>query len=111
MKSGLARVDRRHEKLSRYSVEEGAINAWRAYSPAEDKERTNVHYERPPEFFTLITGGEWNVYSCNLWEPGATETQSQERKLDLLGELLRLKPGMAYRSVKSVNYLLSRCHK
>ncbi len=90
MRGGEARVNRRED---RYSVEEGSVNAWRAYSAAEDKERTNVHYERPPEFFTLITGGEWNVYSCNVWDASKTDTESQEQKLDLLARLMGLKAG------------------
>ena len=40
------------------------------YSTEVDQARTNVHYEQPPEFFLLITGGDWNVYSANLWDPG-----------------------------------------
>jgi cyclopropane-fatty-acyl-phospholipid synthase len=67
---------------------------YQSYSPEEDKERTNVHYEQPVEFFYLITGGEWNVYSCNLWEEGIeSDTESQEAKLDLLAQLVDLKPG------------------
>jgi len=62
-------------------------------STAEDRERTNVHYEQPPAFFNLITGGEWNVYSCNIWTNATTDTESQEAKLDLLARLMELKPG------------------
>jgi cyclopropane-fatty-acyl-phospholipid synthase len=72
---------------------EGAA-LWHAYARDEEVTRTNVHYERPPEFFTLITGGAWKVYSCNLWDGAATETESQERKLDLLAEMMELRPGM-----------------
>jgi cyclopropane-fatty-acyl-phospholipid synthase len=65
------------------------------YSVAEDQARTNVHYEQPPEFFYAFTGGEWNVYSCNLWDGGVeTDTQSQERKLDATAKLAGLAPGM-----------------
>ena len=64
------------------------------YSVAEDQERTNVHYEQPPEFFYLFTGGEWNVYSCNLWDDAKTDTESQEAKLDMTASLAGLKPGM-----------------
>ena len=35
------------------------------YTTEVDQTRTNVHYEQPPEFFLLITGGDWNVYSAN----------------------------------------------
>lgn len=59
----------------------------------EDHTRTNLHYEQPPEFFQRITGGEWNVYSCNLWDRARTDTESQEAKLDLLAELMELRSG------------------
>jgi cyclopropane-fatty-acyl-phospholipid synthase len=65
-----------------------------SYSPEEDRDRTNVHYEQPVEFFYTITGGKWNVYSCNWWEPQTTDpTVSQEAKLDLFAQLLNLQPG------------------
>jgi cyclopropane-fatty-acyl-phospholipid synthase len=65
-----------------------------SYSTVEDKERTNVHYEQPVEFFYAITGGEWNVYSCNWWDPETTDaTVSQEAKLDIFARLMDLKPG------------------
>lgn len=67
---------------------------YQSYSVDEDKDRTNVHYEQPVEFFNLITGGEWNVYSCNIWDTATTDTESQEAKLDLLAQLMDLKPGM-----------------
>ena len=49
---------------------------YRPLTVEEDRQRTNTHYEQPVEFFTTLTGGEWNVYSANLWsavadgEPG-----------------------------------------
>ena len=62
-----------------YSVEAGAVRVARLL--AEDQQRTNQHYDKPPEFFNLITGGEWNVYSANIWDPDVTtDTESQERK-------------------------------
>lgn len=64
------------------------------YTTAQDKARTNVHYEQPPEFFTAFTGGTWHTYSCNRWDTGAADdTASQEAKLDLLAGLMRLRPG------------------
>jgi cyclopropane-fatty-acyl-phospholipid synthase len=70
------------------------------YSPEEDRERTNVHYEQPVEFFNTITGGEWNVYSCNWWTADQTNltdpdaiTASQVAKLDLFAQLMHLQPG------------------
>ena len=62
-------------------------------TPQEDKEHTNVHYEQPPEFFNTITGGEWNVYSCNLWDGATNDTESQEAKLDLFAQLMELQAG------------------
>lgn len=70
----------------------GAAGSSPAYSIQEDQARTNEHYEQPAEFFATITGGEWNVYSCNLWESASSQTESQERKLDRFGELLDLRP-------------------
>ncbi len=65
-----------------------------SYSTEEDKERTNTHYEQPVEFFYTFTGGEWNTYSCNWWDPGVTDqTASQEAKLDIFARLMQLKPG------------------
>ncbi|HET8627130.1 MAG TPA: class I SAM-dependent methyltransferase [Thermomicrobiales bacterium] len=64
------------------------------YTVEEDKRHTNVHYEQPPEFFYAFTGGEWNIYSANLWTTGAADdTASQEAKLDLLAQHMRLQPG------------------
>ena len=72
-----------------------AHQLYHAYSVAEDRDRTNVHYEQPPEFFTTITAGRWNVYSCNLWDEGTgDDTASQEAKLDLLAGLAGLREGM-----------------
>jgi cyclopropane-fatty-acyl-phospholipid synthase len=67
---------------------------YQSYTTEEDKRRINVHYEQPSDFFLLITGGEWNTYSCNLWDEGITnDTESQEAKLDLMAELMDLKAG------------------
>lgn len=82
----------RIERLQR-DVGQAREAFWRRYTPEQDKQRTNVHYERPPRFFTAITGGDWNVYSCNLWEGATNETESQERKLDLLAHRMQLQPG------------------
>lgn len=77
----------------RYVPPLDARSLYQAYSPQEDQARTNVHYEQPVEFFYAITGGEWNVYSANLWDGAADETASQEAKLDLLARLAGLRPG------------------
>ncbi|HEU4753699.1 MAG TPA: class I SAM-dependent methyltransferase, partial [Armatimonadota bacterium] len=66
---------------------------YRPYTPTEDRERTNSHYEQPTPFFYALTGGQWNVYSCNLWDGARTDTESQVAKLDLLAQLMELKPG------------------
>jgi cyclopropane-fatty-acyl-phospholipid synthase len=71
-----------------------AHQMYQSYSVEEDTWRTNSHYEQPVEFFYALTGGDWNVYSANIWADSATTlTQSQEAKLDLLAELMQLKPG------------------
>jgi len=78
-------------------AEAAGTEGWRGYpQPAtarEDVERTNAHYDLPPEFFLTLTGGRWNCYSSNLWDGATTETESQERKLDMLAELMQLRPG------------------
>src|SRR5687768_8297014 len=67
---------------------------YQARTVDEDRERTNGHYEQPVEFFLTMTGGEWNVYSANLWDAHISSvTESQEAKLDLLAEAMQLKPG------------------
>jgi cyclopropane-fatty-acyl-phospholipid synthase len=68
---------------------------YQSYDVQTDKDRTNRHYEQHPDFFYSFTGGEWNVYSCNIWDEGiTTDTQSQEAKLDLMAQYMGLKPGM-----------------
>ena len=67
---------------------------YRPLTVEEDRQRTNTHYEQPVEFFTTLTGGEWNVYSANLWTGSQSQTESQERKLDILAEMMELRPGM-----------------
>jgi cyclopropane-fatty-acyl-phospholipid synthase len=78
-------------------AEAETAEGWRGYPRAatdqEDIERTNAHYDLPPEFFLTLTGGRWNCYSSNLWDGATTETESQERKLDMLAELMQLRPG------------------
>lgn len=78
---------------------EGAEGFGRGYATADETARTNTHYDQPAEFFTTMTGGQWNTYSCNLWqsadEPDTFETQtaSQERKLDYIAGLFDLRRG------------------
>jgi len=67
---------------------------YRPLSKKQDRDQTNTHYEQPVEFFYTLTGGEWNVYSANLWTGSQTQTESQERKLDLLADMMQLQPGM-----------------
>jgi cyclopropane-fatty-acyl-phospholipid synthase len=66
---------------------------YQSYSTEEDKSRTNTHYEQPVAFFNAVTGGRWNVYSCNLWDDTDDQTASQEAKLDLMASLMNLQPG------------------
>jgi cyclopropane-fatty-acyl-phospholipid synthase len=72
----------------------GGNRQYQAYARDEDTERSKSHYDADPEFYCTFTGGEWNSYSCVLWEDGLDITQAQERKFDLFAELLQLKPGM-----------------
>lgn len=70
---------------------------YQAYDVDEDVERTNVHYEKHPDFFYGFTGGTWNVYSCNIWPDNVAsddDTAAQEAKLDKMAELMELQPGM-----------------
>ena len=72
---------------------DGGAGLRRVYSVEEDRQHTNVHYEQPPRFFTAILGDPWSTYSCNLWENACNEAESQQHKLDLLADLMQLKPG------------------
>lgn len=59
----------------------------------EDEARRSSEHYAESEFFLPVLGGEWNVYSCSLWEGAADITAAQERKLDLLAERMQLRPG------------------
>jgi cyclopropane-fatty-acyl-phospholipid synthase len=65
---------------------------YQSYGKEEEKRRINLHYGKPADFFQLMTGGEWNVYSCNLWENAQTDTESQTAKLNLFAALANLRP-------------------
>lgn len=67
---------------------------YQAYELEEDVARSAYHYEKDPEFFLTVTGGEWHTYSCLLWEQGFSMTQAQEKKLDKMAELASLNQGM-----------------
>jgi cyclopropane-fatty-acyl-phospholipid synthase len=86
-----APTGRRRNRQAVFSADE---QLYRPLSKEQDRAQTNSHYEQPVEFFTTLTGGEWNVYSANLWTGSETQTQSQERKLDILAEMVQLQPGM-----------------
>jgi cyclopropane-fatty-acyl-phospholipid synthase len=68
-------------------------NFYQKYSIEEETARVAYHYEVEPEFFLTLTGGEWNTYSCSIWEDGFAMTQAQEKKLDKFAKMMRLKPG------------------
>jgi len=85
------RADKRREPRAVFTEDQ---QLYRPLTVEEDRQRTNTHYEQPVEFFYALTGGEWNVYSANLWTDAETQTESQEQKLDLLAELMHLRPGM-----------------
>ena len=86
-----AKTGRRRNRQAVFTADE---QLYRPLSKEQDRAQTNTHYEQPVEFFTTLTGGEWNVYSANLWTGSKTQTQSQERKLDILAEMVQLQPGM-----------------
>lgn len=44
------------------------------------------------QFFTRVLGGEWHLYSSHLLN-SESETENQQAKLDLLADLMRLRPG------------------
>lgn len=71
-----------------------AVAQYQQYDIAEDTERSAFHYERDPEIFYILTGGEWHTYACSLWEDGFSMTQAQEKKFNHLAKLMELKPGM-----------------
>ena len=81
-----------YEKLE--SAPLNARNLYQSYNLDEEVDRIAYHYEVAPEFFKRVTGGEWNVYSCSMWEDGFSLTQAQEKKLDEFARLMDLKPGM-----------------
>lgn len=81
-----------YEKLE--SAPLNARNLYQSYNFDEEVDRIAYHYEVAPEFFKRVTGGEWNVYSCSMWEEGFSLTQAQEKKLDEFARLMDLKPGM-----------------
>jgi cyclopropane-fatty-acyl-phospholipid synthase len=84
-------TDTQQRKQVTFSPDE---ELYQSYDTAEDARRAQYHYEQPIEFFYPILGGEWNVYSCNLWPEGVTsDTAAQEAHLDLLAHLMDLKPG------------------
>src|SRR4026207_1407701 len=67
---------------------------YQAYELEEETERSTFHYEKPPEFFYVLTGSECNSYSASTWEACFTMTQAQEKKMDRMAELMELKPDM-----------------
>src|SRR5207248_9494573 len=71
---------------------EESFQTYTKYTVDEDRQHTNVHYEQPPRFFLAITGGEWNSYSCNIWEGVDDDTAAQEKKLDLTASLAQIGP-------------------
>lgn len=53
-----------------------------------------AHYDLPPILFEMMLGKRM-IYSCAFWEKGAkTLDEADKVKLKLIGDKLRLKPGM-----------------
>lgn len=71
-----------------------ARDLYQQYDLKEETDRIAYHYEVDANFFKIVTGGEWNTYSCSMWEEGFSLTQAQEKKLDEFARMMNLKPGM-----------------
>ena len=71
-----------------------ARNLYQQYDLEEETNRIAYHYEVDANFFKIVTGGQWNTYSCSMWEEGFSLTQAQEKKLDEFARMMNLKPGM-----------------
>src|SRR5258708_6711896 len=68
---------------------------YQSYPIQEEIERVNVHYEQDPQFYYWTTGGEWNVYSSQIWaNEQTTMAEAQEAKVDLMAQCMGLQPGM-----------------
>lgn len=80
--------------LSPATLPAGGNRMYQEFEIDEETARSSSHYELDSEFFYLAIGGEWHTYSSFLWEDGFTATQAQEKKLDLLADLMQLEPGM-----------------
>lgn len=74
-------------------IEGQSQRVYRAYGNADEVERVRTHYEQPAEFFLAVLGGNWQAYSCNVWEGASSIAESEERKLDLLAEQMQLQEG------------------
>ena len=69
-------------------------NLYQKYDIEEEIVRLAYHYNVPCEFFLIVTGGQWNTYSCSIFGANENMTQAQERKLDEFARMMKLKPGM-----------------
>ncbi len=95
------------------TVPAGGPTFYQSYDQEEETARLAYHYEKDPEFFLTLTGGEWHCYSCSMWEDDFGITQAQEKKFDKLAEFMRLEPGM---HILDVGFgwggpLVYMCHK
>ena len=80
------------QKVESTPIEER--NLYQQYSKIDEIDRIAYHYEVDPKFFEIITGGEWNTYSCSFWGSATTMTEAQENKLELYAANMGLKKGM-----------------
>jgi len=95
--------------VERSVIDDASRHFYTDLTKDQDRALTNQHYQVPARFLEVMTGGRWNVYSCNVWEgiehPSAGnaehQTAAQEAKLDIFAELLELKPGMRVLDVGS----------
>ncbi|MCV6637701.1 class I SAM-dependent methyltransferase [Candidatus Albibeggiatoa sp. nov. NOAA] len=69
-------------------------NLYQKYQLDEETARIAYHYDIDPMFYILVTGGDWNTYSCSIFDDSTqTLTQAQEKKLDTFARLMKLEAG------------------
>ncbi|BCE01299.1 SAM-dependent methyltransferase [Marinicellulosiphila megalodicopiae] len=88
-------------------------NLYQNFNKKEQERRVAYHYEVDANFFKILTGGEWNVYSSPMGSSEFSLNDAQERKLDEFAKLMKLKPGMTILEVGCGwgGPLVYLCHK
>src|SRR5438105_3646294 len=62
---------------------QGGEEFYRAYDVEEDTRRSAYYYDQDAEFYFTHTGGEWNVYSCLVWEPDVKARLPDKARIDV----------------------------